>query len=72
MRADHAPTTTAGSPQRRLLRLVPAVYRTLIVAVAAGVLAALLLIGLVLALAHTSWVYYLFKGKVRLEAGSHY
>lgn len=31
-----------------------------------------LAIGLVLALAHTSWVYYLFKGKVKLEAGSHY
>jgi cytochrome bd-type quinol oxidase subunit 2 len=31
-----------------------------------------LAIGLVLALAHTSWVYYLFKGKVRLEEGSHY
>lgn len=31
-----------------------------------------LVIGLVLALAHVSWVYYLFKGKVRLEAGSHY
>jgi cytochrome bd ubiquinol oxidase subunit II len=31
-----------------------------------------LAIGFILALAHTSWVYYLFKGKVRLEAGSHY
>lgn len=31
-----------------------------------------LAIGLVLALAHLSWVYYLFRGKVRLEAGSHY
>ena len=28
--------------------------------------------GLTLALAHTAWVYYLFKGKVKLEAGSHY
>lgn len=28
--------------------------------------------GLVLAVAHMSWVYYLFKGKVKLEAGSHY
>lgn len=28
--------------------------------------------GLVLALAHTSWVYSLFRGKVRIEAGSHY
>jgi cytochrome d ubiquinol oxidase subunit II len=31
-----------------------------------------LIIGLILALAHTSFVYYLFKGKVKLEAGSHY
>lgn len=29
-------------------------------------------IGLVLALAHTGFVYYLFKGKVKLEPGSHY
>jgi cytochrome d ubiquinol oxidase subunit II len=28
--------------------------------------------GLVIALAHTGWVYYLFRGKVKLEAGSHY
>lgn len=31
-----------------------------------------LIIGLILAAAHTSWIYYLFKGKVRLGAGSHY
>jgi cytochrome d ubiquinol oxidase subunit II len=28
--------------------------------------------GLVIALAHTGWVYYLFRGKVKLDAGSHY
>lgn len=31
-----------------------------------------LAIGLVLAVAHLSWVYYLFRGKVKVEAGSHY
>lgn len=29
-------------------------------------------IGFTLALLHTGWVYYLFRGKVKLEAGSHY
>jgi cytochrome bd ubiquinol oxidase subunit II len=31
-----------------------------------------LAIGLVLAVAHTSWIYYLFRGKVNLQASTHY